>query len=67
VVGAAAALVALALGADDGAAALLVAAGAATVATVVPRGWRTATLARAAAVGAILLAVDLLVDGILGV
>ena len=67
VVAASSALVALALGADDGAIALLVVAGAVVFAAAVPNRWRTATAARVVALASILLAADLLIDGILGV
>ncbi|MDP1818432.1 MAG: hypothetical protein Q8K58_00885 [Acidimicrobiales bacterium] len=67
VVAASAALVALALGADDGGSALLVVAGATSLALLLPKALRSATAARLVCVGALLLAADLLIDGILGV
>ena len=67
IVTAAAGLVALALGADDGASALLAVLVAAFVAVSLPKRLRTGVTARAAAVVALLLAADLLVDGIMGI
>ena len=64
---AAAGLAALALGADDGATALLAVGVAVGAEVLVPRRLRGRFPASAAAVVALLLAVDLLVDGILGV
>ena len=67
VVAATTGLVALAVGADDGAVALLAVTVGALAELVVPARLRTRLTASVAAVAALLLAADLLVDGILGV
>lgn len=64
---AASALVALAMGADDGASALLAVAAATTIGLCLPKRVRRSDAARLAAAGALLLAADLLIDGVLGV
>jgi hypothetical protein len=67
IVTAAAGLVALALGADDGAPALFFVLVAALLAVAVPQRWRNGVTTRVAAAVALLLAADLLVDGIMGI
>jgi hypothetical protein len=67
IVAAASGLAALALGADDGAMALVALTVALLAELSVPDRLRTRFAASVAAVGALLLATDLLVDGILGV
>ncbi len=67
ILAAAAGLVALALGADDGAVALLVVAGALLLEWAVPEHRRGGLAARVVAVAALVLAADLLTDGILGI
>jgi hypothetical protein len=66
-VGAAGGVLALALGADDGARALLALAAAVVIGLAWPRSARSAWLARAAGAVLLVLAADLVVDGILGV
>lgn len=60
-------VVALALGADDGARALAAVGLGAGALLLVPDRWRQAASARALAVASLLLAADLVVDGVLGV
>ena len=60
-------LLALAIGADDGAAALLAVGVAGALAWAVPERWRNGVTARAVAVVAFLVAADLVIDGVLGV
>lgn len=63
----AALVLALSLGADDGARALVAVIVAAAVALAVPDSWRRPWAARTVAVVGLLLAADLVVDGVLGV
>ena len=67
VVAASSGVLALGLGADDGARALVALGVAVLVALAWPRGLRRPLLARAGAAVLLVLAVDLVVDGILGV
>jgi hypothetical protein len=67
VVAGALAVLALALGADDGAVTLAGIAVAAGLVVGLPDRWRRPALAAAVAVAALLFGVDLLVDGVLGV
>lgn len=60
-------VLALAVGADDGARAIPFIVVAALATLAVPERWRTNGAARAVAVVALLVAADLLVDGVLGV
>lgn len=64
---AAGALLALAVGTDDGAAAMLAAGVAGAIALALPERWRGAIGARVVAVMALLLAADLVIDGVMGV
>ena len=67
VVAAAGAVLALGLGADDGASALVAVGVAAAVVFAVPERVRGPIGARVVAVGALLLAADLVIDGVMGV
>ena len=67
VTAASAAVLALGVGADDGAKALLAVGVAAAVVFTVPERLRGPIGARVASVGALLLAADLVIDGVLGV
>jgi hypothetical protein len=64
---AAGALLALAVGADDGAATLLAIGVAGAVSLLLPERCRGPSGARVVAVGALLLAADLVIDGVMGV
>jgi hypothetical protein len=66
-VAAAGSLLALGAGVDDGVVALLAVGAAAGLAVLLPARWRGPLAARLAAALALLLGVDLLVDGVLGV
>jgi hypothetical protein len=61
------ALLALSAGVDDGFVAVLAVAAAAWVAVLLPARWRGPVVSRLAAAAGLLLGVDLLVDGVLGV